>query len=228
MRLCSYRPKHLSTARVVYTRSRRPCRHVLHKRLRTSVNCKWTLDRRSFFCSDFVVCWQSAQRTRVRSAMANQRQFVDEVINAVNKCRAIHRVDPLRHNGAISAVAQNWANYMARTGRFQHNPDGNYNGQPLGENCALKWATNRQYYSGKSAMMGACITELRPNLNERSIDGCSPLFWHEPCASVEFITVSHLPFYLHFFALIPAILYKCVLEKKDVGILTIRRDRRNQ
>jgi hypothetical protein len=100
--------------------------------------------------------------------MADRRQFVGELINAVNRYRAVHGVPPLRYNGAISVIAQDWATYMARTGMFQHNPDCNYNGQPLGENCALKWALNRKNYTGKSARVHNTADEnnLMANLKQ--------------------------------------------------------------
>jgi hypothetical protein len=78
------------------------------------------------------------------------RRFIDELIRAVNEYRAVHQVEPLRHNAVISTISQSWSDRLARSGSMEHNPNRSYNGQPLGENIAMKWSSDRADYTGQS------------------------------------------------------------------------------
>src|SRR6218665_508615 len=53
------------------------------------------------------------------------------------------------YNRDIERVAQEWADHLARTNGFSHNPNANYKGQNLGENIASRWSSNREDYPGK-------------------------------------------------------------------------------
>jgi len=76
------------------------------------------------------------------------RAFIDECIKTINDYRRNHQVAPLNHNSAVSTIAQRWADHMARTGSFGHNPNASYSGQPLGENCAFKYYSDRRNITG--------------------------------------------------------------------------------
>ena len=82
------------------------------------------------------------------------RTFIDECIRSMNDYRRIHQVAPLKHNSAVSAIAQRWADHIARTGCLSHNPNANYNGQSLGENCAFKWYSDKRNIAGMHAVSG--------------------------------------------------------------------------
>ena len=45
----------------------------------------------------------------------------------------------------MDAKAQQWAEYLAKTGSFQHSPDTN---PPIGENIAMSWASYSQKNNG--------------------------------------------------------------------------------
>jgi len=76
------------------------------------------------------------------------RVFIDECMRSINDYRRIHQVSLLTHNAAVSSIAQRWADQLARTGSLEHNPNARYNGQPLGENCAYKWYSDRRNITG--------------------------------------------------------------------------------
>jgi len=80
------------------------------------------------------------------------RAFIDECIKTINDYRRNHQVSPLSHNSAVSTIAQRWADHMARTGSFGHNPNASYSGQPLGENCAFKYFSDRRNITGRPTL----------------------------------------------------------------------------
>ena len=77
------------------------------------------------------------------------RAFVDDCIKSMNEFRRIHQVSPLTHNSVVSTIAQRWADHMTCTGSLAHNPNASYNGQPLGENCAFKWHSDKRNITGR-------------------------------------------------------------------------------
>lgn len=80
---------------------------------------------------------------------ASDSHFTKECLGALNSCRSIHSVPSLKYNRDIERVAQEWADHLARTNGFSHNPNANYKGQNLGENIASRWSSNREDYPGK-------------------------------------------------------------------------------
>ena len=79
----------------------------------------------------------------------SDRRFIDDLIQASNDYRAVHQAEPLKYSAVISAISQRWADRLAQTGVMQHNPDRTFNGQPLGENIAMKWSSDDRDYSGR-------------------------------------------------------------------------------
>jgi hypothetical protein len=78
-------------------------------------------------------------------------QFIGEAVQAMNVYRERHQVEPLIHNPQLTDIAQAWADHLAGTGTFGHNPNAKYNGERLGENCAMKWTSDRQDFTGTTA-----------------------------------------------------------------------------
>lgn len=76
------------------------------------------------------------------------RQFVDDAVQAHNEYRERHKVAPLKHSSELSAFAQKWAEHLASSNAFQHNPNP-LKGEKLGENIAMKWSSNPEAYTGK-------------------------------------------------------------------------------
>ncbi|KAH8271718.1 hypothetical protein KR044_001672, partial [Drosophila immigrans] len=64
----------------------------------------------------------------------NRFQFEQEVLNAHNKYRAIHRAPPLVLNAELSKLASQWARHLLATNRMEHRPNNKY-----GEN--IYWAS---------------------------------------------------------------------------------------
>lgn len=77
------------------------------------------------------------------------------VLAAQNRERAALGLEPLRWNEDLSVSAQGWADYLARTGRFEHSPDKPVD--PEGENL---WAGTKGYYSAE-AMVDGWLVEKR-------------------------------------------------------------------
>jgi len=74
--------------------------------------------------------------------------FISDCVKAMNVYRELHQVASLKHNKDLSSVAQSWADHLAKTGALSHNPKASYRGDNLGENCAMRWSSDRQDYTG--------------------------------------------------------------------------------
>jgi glioma pathogenesis-related protein 2 len=83
-----------------------------------------------------------------KTGKATDRQFTKECLAALNSCRSVHGVSSLSYNRDIERVAQDWADHLARTNGFSHNPKATYKGENLGENIASRWTSNREDYPG--------------------------------------------------------------------------------
>lgn len=75
-------------------------------------------------------------------------KFIDDAVTAHNEYRQRHQVAPLKHNQDLSAFAQKWADHLASSGAFQHNPNRDFKGNVLGENIAMKWSSGGEDYNG--------------------------------------------------------------------------------
>lgn len=78
----------------------------------------------------------------------SMKEFTEDCVKAHNKKRAKHGAGPLKHNKELSALAQKWADHLAKTNTFQHSND-SYKGNQLGENIATKWSSTGDDYTGK-------------------------------------------------------------------------------
>lgn len=81
--------------------------------------------------------------------------FQQRVLAQHNLEREDVGVPAMHWNAALAVSAQQWADHLARTGRFEHAPENRY--APQGENL---WAGTRGYYSPE-AMVSAWIREKR-------------------------------------------------------------------
>jgi len=111
---------------------------------------------------------QAGTRSKVRAAiiatMASmligaqgfRNDLETRVLASHNRERAILGLQPMRWNPELARGAQDWANHLARTGRFEHSP--NVPGEPLlGENI---WGGTSGVYQPEG-MVGLWIAEKR-------------------------------------------------------------------
>jgi hypothetical protein len=90
-----------------------------------------------------------------------QVSFDQRILAAHNQERLSLGLEPLSWNPALVQTAQQWADYLAATGRFEHAPENRY--QPEGENL---WAGTKGFYAPE-AMVDAWVREkkyFRPGL----------------------------------------------------------------
>jgi len=87
--------------------------------------------------------------------LSRTQDFDGRVLAAHNFEREDVGVMPMNWNPALAADAQQWADYLARTGRFEHAPERANN--PEGENI---WAGTKGYFAPE-AMVAAWIREKR-------------------------------------------------------------------
>jgi uncharacterized protein YkwD len=81
--------------------------------------------------------------------------FDQRILAAHNRERLDLGLEPLNWNPALAQSAQQWADYLASTGRFEHAPENR--DAPEGENL---WAGTKGYYAPE-AMVDAWIREKR-------------------------------------------------------------------
>ena len=94
-------------------------------------------------------------------ATSQQWSFDQRLLIAHNQERMNLGLEPLSWNPELAQTAQQWADYLAATGRFEHSPENHRT--PEGENL---WAGTRGYYQPE-AMVGAWIREkqyFRPGI----------------------------------------------------------------
>jgi hypothetical protein len=88
---------------------------------------------------------------------AGQRDdFAARLLAAQNRVRAAVGVPPLQWDSQLALSARNWAQYLARTGKFEHSPD-EPGAAPEGENL---WAGTAGAY-GPEAMVALWVSESR-------------------------------------------------------------------
>src|SRR5262245_42217319 len=87
--------------------------------------------------------------------------FDQRILAAHNLERSSLGLEPLSWNPLLAQSAQQWADYLAATGRFEHAPENPY--QPEGENL---WAGTKGFFAPE-AMVDAWVREkkfFRPGL----------------------------------------------------------------
>jgi hypothetical protein len=81
--------------------------------------------------------------------------FQQRVLDAQNLEREQVGVPAMRWNGDLAQDAQRWADYLARTGKFEHAPD-----NPAAVEGENLWAGTKGYFSPE-AMVSAWVREKR-------------------------------------------------------------------
>jgi hypothetical protein len=89
-------------------------------------------------------------------AIGVRHDFNERLLTAQNRERALMSQAPLRWDDSLAADASKWAEYLARTAKFEHSPD--EPGEPReGENL---WAGTSDAYPPES-MVGLWLAEKR-------------------------------------------------------------------
>lgn len=77
-----------------------------------------------------------------------QNSFIEDVVKTHNKFRKQHGCSDLKQNKEINALAQTWADNLAKSGDLKHS-NHSYKGGQLGENVATKWSSVGGDYTGQ-------------------------------------------------------------------------------
>lgn len=79
--------------------------------------------------------------------------FEEDALNAHNQLRKKHGAQELVLNKEISAVAQKWAEQVAKSGKFGHSKreDRKYKSNVMGENMAMKYTSSGDDFTGEQA-----------------------------------------------------------------------------
>lgn len=85
-----------------------------------------------------------------------RQNFEERLLAAHNRERDAMGAPPLRWDPVLARSAQDWATYLARSGKFEHSPDDQW-WDPEGENL---WAGTVNYYQPES-MVGLWSAEKR-------------------------------------------------------------------
>jgi hypothetical protein len=85
-----------------------------------------------------------------------RQNFEERLLAAHNRERDAMGAPSLRWDPALARSAEDWARYLARTGKFEHSPDDNW-WDTEGENL---WAGTLNYYQPE-AMVGLWASEKR-------------------------------------------------------------------
>jgi len=91
------------------------------------------------------------------SGVGPRQNFEGRLLAAHNRERDAIGVQPLKWDPVLARTARDWAVYLARTGKFEHSPDGPWYAAPEGENL---WAGTVGYYQPES-MVGLWKAEKR-------------------------------------------------------------------
>ena len=91
------------------------------------------------------------------SGVGPRQNFEERLVAAHNRERDSMGVEPLKWDPVLARNAREWAVYLARTGKFEHSPDGPWYSDPEGENL---WAGTVGYYQPES-MVGLWTAEKR-------------------------------------------------------------------
>ena len=76
------------------------------------------------------------------------KQFLDQCLKRHNDYRKRHGVPAMKLNKSISAMAQKWADHLAKTNTFAHSKDRELDGKKLGENIAMNYTSSGDDFTG--------------------------------------------------------------------------------
>lgn len=92
---------------------------------------------------------KSKQDTAIKDK--DLKKFIRDAVHAHNKHRKVHDAPALKHNKQLSKIAQQWANNLASSGKFEHS-NNELKGEKLGENIANKWSSKGAEYTGQEVV----------------------------------------------------------------------------
>jgi hypothetical protein len=91
------------------------------------------------------------------SGVGPRQNFEERLLAAHNRERDAMGASPLKWDPVLARSARDWAQYLARSGKFEHSPDSPWYTDPEGENL---WAGTVGYYQPES-MVGLWTAEKR-------------------------------------------------------------------
>ena len=91
------------------------------------------------------------------SGVGPRQNFEERLLAAHNRERDAIGASPLKWDPVLARSARDWAQYLARSGKFEHSPDSPWYTDPEGENL---WAGTVGYYQPES-MVGLWTAEKR-------------------------------------------------------------------
>ncbi|KAK0065829.1 Golgi-associated plant pathogenesis-related protein 1 [Biomphalaria pfeifferi] len=80
-----------------------------------------------------------------KPGIISYQEFADDVVRIHNDYRKKHRAYALRLNDDLCAMTQQWADKLAVSEDLAHS-ENKYKGSRVGENIAMKWASNKAIY----------------------------------------------------------------------------------
>ena len=93
----------------------------------------------------------------LQGGVGARQNFEERLLAAHNRERDAIGAAPMKWDPALARSAREWARFLARTGRFEHSPDGPWWSEPEGENL---WAGTVGHYQPES-MVGLWAAEKR-------------------------------------------------------------------
>jgi hypothetical protein len=93
----------------------------------------------------------------LQGGVGARQNFEERLLAAHNRERDAIGAAPMKWDPALARSARDWARFLARTGRFEHSPDGPWWSEPEGENL---WAGTVGHYQPES-MVGLWAAEKR-------------------------------------------------------------------
>jgi len=91
------------------------------------------------------------------SGVGPRQNFEERLLAAHNRERDAMGASPLKWDPVLARSARDWAQHLARSGKFEHSPDSPWYTDPEGENL---WAGTVGYYQPES-MVGLWTAEKR-------------------------------------------------------------------
>ena len=93
----------------------------------------------------------------LQGGLGPRQNFEERLLAAHNRERDAIGAAPLKWDPVLARSARDWAQQLARSGRFEHSPEGPWWSEPEGENL---WAGTVDYYQPES-MVGLWVEEKR-------------------------------------------------------------------
>jgi uncharacterized protein YkwD len=93
------------------------------------------------------------------------KQFIKEALETHNQIRVLHQASKLKINNDLTKMAQQWAEHIATTKKFEHS-NNSFLGQSLGENIAMRYTSSGDELTGQQMTEQWYEEALNYNYNE--------------------------------------------------------------